>query len=187
MLKDSQDAFGHVMSDLFYRKEVYEIIERDDGFVSPSLGLNFYFSEYDDWLESEKASMEYVSGKVLDIGCGAGRHSLYLQRQGFDVVGIDNSPLAIEVCKARGMRETRVLPITRVGRQLGIFDTILMLGNNFPLVANIKRAKWLLGRFYTMTSESGIIIAQTRDPYQTDEPEHLAYHARNRQHGRTTA
>ena len=35
-----------------------------------------------------------------------------------------------------------------------------------------------------MTSEGGRIIAQTRDPYQTDLPEHLEYHARNRDVGR---
>ncbi len=186
MLEDSQDAFGHVMSDLFNKKEVYEIVERDDGFISPSPGPDFYFSEYENWWESEKASMAYVSGKVLDIGCGAGRHSLYLQGKGFEVVGVDNSPLAIDVCKARGLRDARVVPITRLSLRLGIFDTILMLGNNFSLVGSIRRAKWLLDRFYHMTSESGIIIAQTRDPYQTDEPEHLAYHARNREHGRMT-
>jgi ubiquinone/menaquinone biosynthesis C-methylase UbiE len=37
--------------------------------------------------------MKYVKGRrVLDIGCGVGRHALYLQneeRQGFDVLGID--------------------------------------------------------------------------------------------------
>jgi cyclopropane fatty-acyl-phospholipid synthase-like methyltransferase len=39
----------------------------------------------------EKKSMGYVKGRtVLDIGCGPGRHALYLQNErGFDVLGID--------------------------------------------------------------------------------------------------
>jgi SAM-dependent methyltransferase len=184
MLKDGQDAFGHEIYDHFVGKGGYEIIERDDGFFSTSTGPELYFLEYEEWPASEQAAMKYVRGKVLDVGCGAGRHSLYLQSQGFDVVGVDNSPLAIEVCKARGLQSTRILSITQITRQLGVFDTILMLGNNFALVGNPKRAKWLLRRFHRMTSGAGRIIAQTRDPYETKLPEHLEYHARNRAKGK---
>ena len=59
-----------------------------------------------------------------------------------------------------------------------------MLGNNFCLVGNAKRAKWLLRRFRSVTSEQGRIIAQTRDPYGTDLPEHLEYQAHNREKGK---
>ena len=179
MLKDWQDAFGHEIHDYFKGKGGYEIIERDDGFFSISTGPKLYFLEYEEWPASEQEAMKYVRGKVLDVGCGAGRHSLYLQGQGFDVVGIDNSPLAIEVCKERGLQSARNLSVTQFTRQIGVFDTILMLGNNFALVGNPKRAKWLLRRFHKMTSESGRIIAQTRDPYETELPEHLEYHAQN--------
>jgi SAM-dependent methyltransferase len=136
MLKDWQDAFGHEIYDHFVGKGGCEIIERDDGFFSISTGPKLYFSQYEEWPRSEQEAMKYVRGKVLDVGCGGGRHSLYLQGQGFDVVGIDNSPLAVEVCKARGLQNTRILSITQVTRQLGVFDTILMLGNNFALVGN---------------------------------------------------
>ena len=184
MLKDWQDAFGHEIYDYFKGKGGYEIVERDDGFFSVSTGPKLYFLEYEEWPESEKEAIKYVRGRVLDVGCGAGRHALYLQEQGFDVLGVDNSPLAIEVCKARGLQSTRILSVTQITPQLGVFDTILMLGNNFALVGNAKRARWLLKRFHKMTSEGGRIIAQTRDSCQTDLPEHLEYHARNRDVGR---
>ena len=90
MLEDWQDAFGHEIHDHFKGKGGYEIIERDDGFFSTSTGPRLYFLEYEEWPASEQEAMKYVRGKVLDVGCGAGRHSLYLQGQGFDVVGIDN-------------------------------------------------------------------------------------------------
>jgi len=184
MQKDWQDAFGHEIHDYFNGQGGYEIVEREDGFFSVSSGPKLYFMEYEEWEESEKKAMKYVRGRVLDVGCGAGRHSLYLQARGFDVVGIDNSPLAIKVCKARGVRDARVLPITQLSRQVGVFDTILMLGNNFALMGNSKRARWLLRRFHKMTSGAGTIVAQTRDPYQTKLSEHLAYHAKNREKGR---
>ena len=184
MLKDYEDAFGHEIYDYFHEKGGYEIVERDDGFFGTSAGPKHYFMDYEEWPESEKEAMRYVRGRALDVGCGAGRHSLYLQAQGHDVVGIDSSPLAIEVCKARGLSDARVLPITRVSRQVGVFDTILMLGNNFGLVGNRKRARWLLRRFHSVTSAAGKIVAQTRDPYHTEASEHLAYHAQNREKGR---
>ena len=184
MLTDQQDAFGHEIFDQYQGKGTYEIVERDDGFFSLSPGSELYFLEHSDWPASEQLAIEYARGKTLDIGCGAGRHALYLQGQGFDVLGIDISPLAIEVCTARGQRNAQVCPLTQVSSRLGIFDTILMLGNNFALVGNPRRARWLLRKFYHMTTERARIIAQTRDPYQTDLPEHLDYHASNREHGK---
>ena len=184
MLTDQQDAFGHEIYDHYHGKEAFEIVERDDGFFVPSFGPDLYFLEHADWPPSERQAIKFARGKILDIGCGAGRHSLYLQSHGFDVIGIDNSPLAVKVCKARGLLNTQVSPLTQVSHRLGVFDTILMLGNNFALVGNPKRARWLLRKFYHMTTERARIIAQTRDPYQTDLPEHLEYHARNREQGK---
>jgi SAM-dependent methyltransferase len=184
MLTDSQDAFGHEINDYFVDKSGWEIIERDDGFTTVGSGPRMYFFEYQEWSNSERDAIQYARGCVLDIGCGAGRHSLYLQEQGLDVLGTDVSPLAIEVCRKRGLKKARVLPVTQIDGKLGTFDAILMLGNNFCLVGNAKRARWLLNRFYGMTPDSALIIAQTRDPYITTLQEHLDYHARNRDFGK---
>lgn len=184
MLKDYQDAFGHEIYDYFKNKSGHEIIERDDGYFDASGEPKVYFTGYKDWPSFEKKAMRYVKGKVLDIGCGAGRHSLYLQEKGIEVFGIDSSPLAIEVCKLRGLKNAKVLSITQISSELGIFDTILMMGNNFGLFGSPKRARWLLNKIYKMTSEKGRIIAETTDPYKTEKPEHLEYHKFNKKRGR---
>ena len=184
MLKDSQDATGHGIYDCLNQKGGYEIVERDDGFFGVSAGPKSYLSNYDDWSEYEQQAIKHVRGKVLDIGCGAGRHSLYLQEQGFDVMGIDISPLAIQVCKSKGLKKAQVLSITEIGPKLGVFDTILMLGNNFGLFGSHSRVKWLLRRFHKITLSQARIIAETRDPCGTDLPEHLGYHEFNRKRGR---
>ena len=38
-------------------------------------------------------------GKALDLGCGSGRNSLYLNLKGFDVTGWDNNPLSVAKVK----------------------------------------------------------------------------------------
>ena len=138
-MRDYQDAYGHEMYDYFEGNGGFEIVERDDGFFDISGGPKGYFSEYEDWPPHHKKAMEYVIGRVLDIGCGAGKHSLYLQKKGFDVLGIDVSPLAIKACKLRGLRKVRVLSITQISSRLGKFQTVLMLGNNFGLFGSFKR------------------------------------------------
>jgi SAM-dependent methyltransferase len=121
---------------------------------------------------------------VLDVGCGAGRVALYLQERGHEVVGIDVSPLAVEVSRRCGVRDARELPVTRVSRELGRFDTIVMFGNNFGLMGSGQRAPWLLRRFRSIANESARILAESVNPYETDNPAHLAYHERNRRRGR---
>ena len=41
----------------------------------------------------------FIRGKVLDVGCGAGEHTILLTRLGYDVLGIDFAPHAIELAR----------------------------------------------------------------------------------------
>jgi len=184
-LELKQDAYGREIYDYFLgRRDIYEIVERDDGYIDLSSGPRAYFAEYQDWPVYHKKGIGYARGRVLDIGCGAGRCLLYLQKKGHHVVGIDNSPLAIKTCKKRGADKVLVRSITQIGPDLGIFDTIVMYGNNFGLFGSFNRARWLLRRMHRMTSDKARIIAESLDPYGTTLPEHLAYHRRNRRRGR---
>ena len=182
-LRPHQDAIGQFMQDYWQHGESLELVERDDGFIAAS-DAAAYFASYRNWPDWEKRAIRLARGRVLDIGCGVGRHAIYLQERGHEVLGIDVSPLALKVARLRGLRKTRVLPITKVTRRLGIFDTILLLGNNFGLVENPTRARWLLRRFRSITPPDGRIIASSNDVYETDAKEHIAYQRRNRRRGR---
>ena len=184
MLKDQEDAYGYEIFDFHNGEDVVEIVERIDGYFDTTGGPQIYFQPYEEWPDHARLAMEYVHGRVLDIGCGAGRFALHLQAEKHEVLGLDISPKAIEVCKLRGLKNTKVLPVTQVSSALGNFDTIIMMGNNFGLFANPVRTRWLLRRFYKMTSRDGRILAQSNDIYTTKEPLHLEYQEYNRQRGR---
>jgi SAM-dependent methyltransferase len=184
MIREDQDAFGQEIYAYFTGKAVTEITEREDGFIGTGRGPKGYFAPFEDWFPQEQEAMQFVRGHVLDVGCGAGRVCLYLQGEGFDVLGIDNSPLALEVCRARGVKNLSLTPLMQVSSRLGVFDTIVMLGNNFGLFESYQRAKRMLKRFYRITTPEACIIAQSNNIYQTTDPLHLAYQARNRQRGR---
>ncbi|MGB3716328.1 MAG: class I SAM-dependent methyltransferase [Candidatus Promineifilaceae bacterium] len=183
-MKDHEDAFGHALHDYYQGKKAQIIIERDDGNLDVSGEPASYFRDFDEWDEYEQEAMNAVRGRILDLGSGAGRHSLYLQNRGHDVVALDNSPLAIEVVKRRGVRDTALMPVTQISSRLGTFETIIMMGNNFGLLADKRRARWLLRRFYKMTSPEARIVTTSLNPRLTDDPLHLACHERNRRRGR---
>lgn len=178
-----EDAFGQMLWSYYNGNEVFELIERDDG-LKNSLNPKVYFSCYQDWYPIEQKAMQFVKGNVLDVGCGAGRHSLYLQEKGFDVLGIDVSPLAIKVCKQRGLKKVKVMSIEDVTFNPDSFNTIVLMGNNFGLLGSFSKARRLMKKFYGITSENALIIADTRDPYKTEDPAHLAYHKLNKKKGR---
>ena len=184
MLPRSRDAYGRGVLDYLEGHAWSESVERDDGLIQPDTGPAGYFKPYRQWPSIEKQAMRFVRGRVLDVGAGAGRWALELQRRGHDVVAIDNSPGAVEVCKRRGVRDARVVPFTQIGPRLGVFDTIAMFGNNLGLFGSLERGRWMLRRLKKLTSPHARIIGTTLDPYETDTPEHLAYHRFNRKRGR---
>lgn len=182
-LTNRQDAYGQAIYDYHRGNDAYEVNERDDGYIGIARPAD-YFRGHEEWPRYERQAIRLARGKVLDVGCGAGRHSLYLREKGLDVLPIDLSPLAIVVCQLRGLKNARVMSITEVSGRLGTFDTILMLGNNFGLFGSFDQARLLLDRFHGMTSRRARIIAETNDPYETRERCHLDYHERNRKRGR---
>jgi SAM-dependent methyltransferase len=184
-VKEDEDAYGRLILHYFEDGTGIEVVERDDGFIDASdYNPASYFAPYRNWPRVERKAIRLARGRTLDIGCGAGRVPLYLQGRGLDVVGVDVSPLALEVARRRGAKDVRELSITRLDSSLGEFDTIVMFGNNFGLFGSPRRARWLLRRFRSMTRRGARILAESRNPYETDAKHHLAYHERNRRRGR---
>jgi SAM-dependent methyltransferase len=183
-VKQGQDGYGQMLLAALAGRDTTEIVERDDGFIDAAQGTAIYLAPFRRWPAVQRQAMRYVRGRTLDVGCGGGRVCLHLQKRGHDAVGIDISPGAVEVCMRRGVRDVRLCAIEDVDESLGVFDTIVMLGNNFGLFASAAKAKRLLRRFHRLTSDRGRIVAETRDVYRTADPSHLGYHERNRSRGR---
>ncbi|MGZ8803337.1 MAG: class I SAM-dependent methyltransferase [Mycobacterium sp.] len=64
---------------------------------------DFYKNQIPPWVigEPQPAIVDLVragaiSGRVLDVGCGTGEHTILLARSGYDVLGVDGAPTAIE-------------------------------------------------------------------------------------------
>jgi SAM-dependent methyltransferase len=158
-----EDAYGRLLQDAFAGQDVAEIIERDDGMIwagDPS----DYFTPFRRWPARERQAMRFVRGRVLDVGCGAGRVSLHLQQLGRDVVAIDSSPAAVEVARHRGVRQAAVADVSALPPELGLFDTVLILRNNFGLGGSVARRPALLETLAARTTARGRVITDSVDP-----------------------
>ncbi len=108
---------------------------------------------------------------------------LYLQGRGFDVHGIDNSPLAIDTCHRRGASSVEVMSITKLSG-LGTFDTFVMLGGNFGLLGDRTQARRSLREMHSMSGGGARVVAATRDPYRSGDPDDATYMRDNLKRGR---
>jgi SAM-dependent methyltransferase len=178
------DAYGQLVRDFLDRRPAVEIVERDDGLLTTAAGARAYFAPPRGWPQVERRGLRLMRGRVLDVGCGAGRLARELQRRGRDVVAIDASPLAIEVARERGVHHAQVCSFEDLDDRFGVFDTVAMYGNNFGLFASARRSRLMLRRLLRLTTARGRIVASSLDPYATDDAVHLAYQARNRARGR---
>jgi SAM-dependent methyltransferase len=181
-LTDDEDAFGHLLSDLVAGHDGVEIVERDDGCVFTG-NPAYYFAPFRSWWPQERRAMRFVRGRVLDLGCGAGRVGLHLQGRGHEVVGIDVSPLAVEIARQRGLADVRLGTVDALRRDER-FDTILLLGNNLGLLGGERQGRRLLRKLARFAGERGRILAGSYDPYEGVSELALRYHERNRARGR---
>ncbi len=184
MSKDN-DAYGHILCNLYKGLRSFSVVERDDGYVNVDESVNLYLAKYNSWDKHEKKAIKYIKSPLLDIGCGGGRILLYAKEHDIKFLGIDTSKLAIKICKARGTNNAKVLSINNIGKlKAQKFGSIVMFGRNFGLLENASKAKRLLNVMYNITAPNAIILADSRDPYITDNPVHFEYHEKNRKRGR---
>ncbi|HOD66239.1 MAG TPA: class I SAM-dependent methyltransferase [candidate division Zixibacteria bacterium] len=185
MLKPEEDAFGRGMCDHLHGRYTSLIVERDDGFIDAShVGHRLCLERYARWWKVERQAIRYARGRVLDVGCGAGRVALHLQEKGHPVVAIDYSPLLVHVCRERGVRDVRLMRFADVSADMGVFDAVVLFGGNFGLLETLQKGRRMLRRLHGMTSDRGRIIASVRHPYKVSDVQHLEYHECNRRRGR---
>lgn len=178
-----KDLFGKAFMD-FYKGRPHALkLERDDGYVDEQ-ELSQYFNGYDDFPVCEKRALKHASGRVLDIGVGAGRVALHLQSKGFEVVGIDISENMLKICRDRGVKNLRRMSACDLRFKRNSFDTAIAFCNNFGLCGNMWSVMKMLERLHDIVRDGGVFLASSINPIRTTNMAHLRYHDINRARGR---
>ncbi len=80
----------------------------------------------------EQAALPFVSGRVLDLGCGLGNLSLEAARRGCEVTALDASQTAVERIVAAAARERLRVSASRAElgcyAAAGTYDTVIAIG-----------------------------------------------------------
>ncbi|MCL6265024.1 class I SAM-dependent methyltransferase [Flagellimonas myxillae] len=156
-----EDIFGKALLDYQAGKysediKTYSSLDEED-----CIPLPYLFRDYKTMPYLEQKALELCKGKVLDIGSGAGNHSIHLQNKGFDVTALDASPGAIEVCKIRGVDctvQSTILDYT--GAQ---FDTLLLLMNGIGLAGKLQSLGSFLKHLSALLRPNGQILLDSSD------------------------
>jgi cyclopropane fatty-acyl-phospholipid synthase-like methyltransferase len=159
--KKGPDIMGLAMLDYFHGKQKEDIITYSSISGEDILPLAHLFRNFDQMPQLEQIALSFARGKILDIGCGAGIHSLYLQKKGFDVHAIDTSSGAIEVCTLRGIKKATVIDIFDLKK--GKYDTIYTLMNGLGICGKISKLTDFLFHLKSLLSEKGQIITDSSD------------------------
>ena len=134
------------------------------------MSVAYLFRAHDEMPRLEQKALQLAKGRVLDVGCGAGSHALYLQERGFDVTAIDISANAIKACELRGLKKAKVLDIMQLEGEK--FDTILLLMNGAGMCGRLKNLLIFLQKLKSLLTDTGQILVDSSDIiYMFDEDE----------------
>ena len=106
----------------------------------------------------EQKAISMARGRVLDVGAGAGCHSVLLD----DVTAIDISPLSCEVMQDRGIRSVQNINLFDESLA-GPFDTILMLMNGTGIIGKLKNMPDFLDRIRLLLNKGGQLLVDSSD------------------------
>lgn len=125
--------------------------------------LEYLLRKYNQMPPLEQKALQIAKGNVLDVGCGAGSHSLYLQQsKNIKVTAIDISEGAIEVAKHRGLKNVATANIYNFKTDEK-FDTILVLMNGTGICGKLSNLADFLNHLTSFLSPKGEILIDSSD------------------------
>ncbi len=171
-----KDLFGKAILDFQTNNAPENLITETSISEEDEMSVAYLFRDFNEMPKLEQKALKLTKGKTLDVGCGAGSHSLYLQnKRNLDVTAIDISKNAIEACQLRGLASAKVTNILDLDSDEK-FDTILLLMNGTGIFGTLKETAKYLQKLKSLLLPNGQILIDSSDIiYMFDEDEDGAY------------
>ena len=164
-----KDVFGSAILD--YQKGNYteDLVTSTSISEEDTLPLPYLFRGFSEMPSLEQTALNLSKGFILDIGCGAGSHSLHLVSKGLKVKSIDISEGAIKACQLRGLNTAQVLDVMD---ESATFDTLLLLMNGSGIFQSLAHTPLVLSHLKSLLNPEGQILIDSSDikyMYQDDD------------------
>ena len=154
------DPMGRAIADYHQTGKADRLRVFSPMFEEDEIPLQTLFRKYEDMPEIERKALDMAKGKTLDVGAGAGCHSLVLQQRGVDVTAIDISPLSVMTMKERGVRKVLEQDFFTMEGQ---YDTILMLMNGIGIVGTLERLAEFFRCLDKILTPGGQVLCDSSD------------------------
>ncbi len=166
-----KDLFGKAILDYAKNGVAPDLVTWTSISEKDILPVSYLFRSYNEMPTLEQIALEHCRGSILDVGCGAGSHSLYLKSENHKkICGIDLSPAAIKACHIRGLQEVYHADVFKF-KHHG-FDTILLLMNGTGIAGTLTKLELLLTQLKLMLNPGGQILIDSSDiRYMFDDNE----------------
>ena len=166
-----KDLMGRAIWDYYYQENSEDLQTETSISELDDLPVSYLFRDYQEMNALEKKALDSSFGKVLDVGSGAGSHSLYLQNERkLEVTALDISPKSIEICKARGVKNAICEDLLQFSEKN--FDTVLLLMNGTGIFQSLEHIDQYLQKLKSLVVENGQILLDSTDIlYMYDQDE----------------
>ncbi len=166
-----KDLMGRAIWDYYYQENSEDLQTETSISEMDDLPVSYLFRDYQDMNALEKKALDLSFDKVLDVGSGAGSHSLYLQNERkLEVTALDISPKSIEICKARGVKNAICEDLLQFSEKN--FDTVLLLMNGTGIFQSLEHIDQYLQKLKSLVAEKGQILIDSTDIlYMYDQDE----------------
>ncbi len=170
-----KDLFGKAILDFQTNNSPEDLITETSISEADEMSVAYLFRSYNEMPKLEQCALQLAKGKVLDVGCGAGSHSLALQNDNnLEVIAIDISPNAIQACKLRGLKNAKIQDIMTLENEK--FDTILLLMNGTGIFETLKKTAKYMQKLKSLLNSNGQILIDSSDIiYMFDQDEEGTY------------
>ena len=129
-------------------------------FDEDEIPVKTLFRGFDEMPAIEQTALREATGRILDVGAGAGCHSLALQHMDKQVTAIDISPLAVAMMRDRGVKEVLQQDFFTLDGQ---YDTILMLMNGIGIVGSLSRLPAFFMQVDHLLTPGGQLLCDSSD------------------------
>lgn len=166
-----KDLFGTAILDYQTNNSPEDISTETNISEADAMEVSYLFRSYKEMPKLEQEALQLAKGKILDVGCGAGSHSLYLQEKELEVTSIDISENAIKACALRGVQNAQVQNVLDLDPK-DKFDTILLLMNGTGIFGTLDQTSKYLQKLKSLLAPNGQILVDSSDIiYMFDEDE----------------
>ena len=166
-----KDLFGTAILDYQTNNSPENISTETTISEADAMEVSYLFRSYKEMPKLEQEALQLAKGKILDVGCGAGSHSLYLQEKELEVTSIDISENAIKACVLRGVQNAQVQNVLDSNSNEK-FDTILLLMNGTGIFGTLDQTSKYLQKLKSLLAPNGQILVDSSDIiYMFDEDE----------------